>query len=1028
MRKSAFAPAKLQRYRRFARPAAFGLCALGAACGSANRSSRTQAAKTVAPAVAVQVVHPARLFVLPEHAQVGSATELPDGTRQIVARGMRLLDHADGSLERARDVFPGRGTPRSVALPERLGGGYLFAVEAAGGTDVWRAPSFTGALTPLARLSFEVEQLVAGFDRLYVIERRTRDVAALDVESGRIIDAGPLPAAPGYASLAFANAWFGAVQVPFRGVMVSFDAGASWNPLPLSSPGLLTLDAGELTVITGEGSVAIDQSGGVRPHVPAPAATAASDTTPRAHDGAPAPGPATAARPLNAERVAYGVLGRRPLVDAVLHGVAEAPGTALVAANGALARVRLSDGKLLESRERVYPGTSACHGVPLEAGHGFVCGEEGGGTAIYRLRAFALEPVLAFEDARVVSPSGNGALVVGGPCSGRAHAPGLYCVRTRSGQMRQIHWPGALGTERVVALLDGRIAVVEPPRPDAAGSLTLLAAHGPGRIRMPLSFAGSTRSTTALLRKGLWMNGFVEDAAGALLGWVAAAGPFAGVRVHLDGRVEVAPAEHDMERALLAGPLGIVFGGTRLAAQTIDHGFTWREIELPSDWVSDDNARRAELAGREQGCSPLGCVFGAWLRVGWHARNASTALLTAPQPPKVGRVSPGGGRWQLRCAPTGELLRAQRATADDGEADGTAEYTSPLAPPAARRARAQAAAAPRGRGWPGLFELAPPARAADEPAFHVGTEHKPVQVHGYVWGSRATSWDRGGKWQVYVADPFMVQGAWSTLVTRSPWADATVAAQAFGADPTGSSSWDAVLDPLARAGALTINSRGTLELFLLEDERGIVSVRDAGRHGFFSLAGVVKLGQTWYIGAEAGSQTFRILRVEAGRASVLAEYPLYQLGRSGLRASVVRSSADNRLGVWVRGGGYYVFPVNTGNGSLGAPLEIPPAELARTPRACAADANGWVLKTLPSETSRDLLEPHIDAGETRLRNLEARLIVGAAGVCLDALAAQAERSNVVAKKVTLPPDRLSAPLIASERRVGGQRWGLRCAP
>jgi hypothetical protein len=274
----------------------------------------------------------------------------------------------------------------------------------------------------------------------------------------------------------------------------------------------------------------------------------------------------------------------------------------------------------------------------------------------------------------------------------------------------------------------------------------------------------------------------------------------------------------------------------------------------------------------------------------------------------------------------------------------------------------------------------------------------------------------------------MVRGAWSTLPTRSPWADATVAAQAFGADPSGSSSWDAVLDPLARAGALAINSRGTLELFLLEEERGIVPVRDAGRHGFFSLSGVVKLGTTWYVGAEAGSQTFRILRIEGGRASVLSEYPLYQLGRSGLRASVVRSSSGNRLGVWVRGGGWYVVPVNTATGALGAPLELGPPDLARTPRACSADAEGWLLKTSPSETSRDLLEPNIDAGDARVRNLEARLIVSASGVCLDALAAQAERSRVMAKKVTLSADRLSTPLIASERRAGGQRWGFRCTP
>ncbi|HMJ14058.1 MAG TPA: hypothetical protein VK524_21720, partial [Polyangiaceae bacterium] len=116
------------------------------------------------------------------------------------------------------------------------------------------------------------------------------------------------------------------------------------------------------------------------------------------------------------------------------------------------------------------------------------------------------------------------------------------------------------------------------------------------------------------------------------------------------------------------------------------------------------------------------------------------------------------------------------------------------------------------------------------------------------------------------------------------------------------------------------------------------------------------------------------------------------------------------------------------SGALSAPLELRPAELARPPRACTADAEGWLLKTQPSETSRDLLEPNVDAGDTRLRNLEARLIVSATGTCLDALAAQADRSRVAIKKNEAAIDRLSAPLVVSERRVGGQRWGFRCAP
>ncbi len=117
---------------------------------------------------------------------------------------------------------------------------------------------------------------------------------------------------------------------------------------------------------------------------------------------------------------------------------------------------------------------------------------------------------MRFDEPRFVAPSGNGALVVRGPCTGKqAGAAGAYCIRTRDGRKSEMRVRGDLGVERLVALSDGGTAVVVPPRLGAPGTLTVVAADGSAKT-VKLKLPKDDVQSLAMLKKGLWLEGFVE--------------------------------------------------------------------------------------------------------------------------------------------------------------------------------------------------------------------------------------------------------------------------------------------------------------------------------------------------------------------------------------------------------------------------------------------------------------------------------------------------------------------------------------
>jgi hypothetical protein len=209
------------------------------------------------------LVGPARFFAVPDGTRTSFSAEDPDGTRRLISAGVRLLLHADGRIERAEQTFAAGDSIKAIDLPARFGPGYLFLSNKGGTTSVWRSATWTGALDPFASLTFDAARIIPGLDRLYLDARRSQALVALDPRTGAAIDVGPLPPAPGYSEMVFADEWFGAVEVPLRGVLVTFDAGSSWHPLGVNRTAELGLDGDRIVVSSADGILAVDASGQV---------------------------------------------------------------------------------------------------------------------------------------------------------------------------------------------------------------------------------------------------------------------------------------------------------------------------------------------------------------------------------------------------------------------------------------------------------------------------------------------------------------------------------------------------------------------------------------------------------------------------------------------------------------------------------------------------------------------------------------------------------------------------------------------
>jgi hypothetical protein len=1001
------------------------------ACTGGGVAVRAPITGTPASAIARPVaVSSPRWFPVVDEAEPRLLELDADGSARVVERGLRLVEHDDGRLERADELLPD-GPLGAIPLPARLGGGFVFYSVADESTRLWRASTWTGKLKPLVRLPFEVAELRAGLDRLYAVSTRTRALVGIDASTGASIGRGALPASPAYGGMAFADSWLGAVEVDVRGALVTFDAGLAFHPVhaPMTVPGVFE-QGGRIVLGTTRGAFSLEPSGELeRIDGPTSDANPAEYASSRLH---PSPDDDGDGDDVTSDAQAHeSVFGPRPLEVAVLRGMPDSPSSAVAIANGALARVDLSDGRILAVDAHAAPPSAECKGIRLFDGIGFVCGEHQGTTTIYSYRApLKLVSVLWFKEPRLVSAGGTGALAIQGGCPSSPPSPeAAYCIVARDGRAREIRVRGDVGAERVVALADGRAAVVVPPRLGAPGQITTLMPDGRTETA-PLSLDSLTNEAKKLALHGLWLTGMEEAERNRLGAWVAGSSSFVGLRVGLDGKVVAGTVRENVGRATLSGEFGLVTDERGGGRQTTDGGETWYELALPA--AADPTAPSA--ADHERGCSPVGCSIGQWLRVGWSQGSDAAALKAAPEP-AVAKTPPSAYvSWALQCAPTGES-EGPREAASRVRGGGS---SAPKASPPADSSHALLADLDSSAFRPFLGVPAP-LRGEGELGFDFGTEDQTLQIRGYAWGARGAAWDRAGSWLVRVADRFAARHSiWSTAPSRTPWPDAEAAAEMFGSEPSHrvSSEWLPFLDPMGEGGVIVLRAGTRTELSIVERDHAIVVVKNADELiGDRSLSGVVKVEGKWYLGFVPGPRAFEVFGTEGGELSVLASYPRYS---DEGEVRLVRSASGNALGIWVvahgqdgtRGGGdtWFVYPVDVRTGAASAPIVVTRSELARAPRACEPEEDGWTLVHEISPSVAKLEFTHVSETPSVTR-LSARLKLGTRGLCLDALAAQLEGDPPKDLKMRGAPawPARTATLALSDR-VSDRRWEFRCAP
>ena len=808
------------------------LLVLVVACGKAGpaRSPDQGSFRAIGiGASADPTVRAARLLPETVDETQGYGNEAGGGLRAITA-GLRVVTTREGAIVVAEDRLP-QAPQLTVALPERLGGGFLYVL----GTTVWRADHWLDPARPIFSSLQGIQAIVPGLDRVYI--RAQNAYLAIDGKTGKVLDLGPWPASPFVSSYAAVDGWRAAAVTDLRGVVATFDAGATWRALDLPMDPRQVITTGDSLAVYGmengrtESWFEVRGDGTIARLASAPREAKGKITPPTptrpyfpgGYPGAypvPAPPPPSAAtrtptepRDEAAADVGTRTFGKRPLAAAIEDGWPLTDGTAVVARDGALGRVRLSDGALTEVAQGAFPlKPSRCHPISLTrptaiGAFGFVCGEPRGTTVVYAYDPLRgrLGELKRFDRPRVVTSSGNGAIAVRGPCAedgdpsatpreptrietktdggadggadggkeakdeasekerveaaAKPPAPEVhpYCVLGHDNTWREIHIRGDVGGERVIVLADGKIIVVSPPQGQTAPARLTLLDKGKATT-LPVVFPKVTADIGRVLRLGVWLDGFEERKPGVVGGWIEAGGAMLGIEIALDGKATPGQFVRDAGMPFVSGRYGFGWTQSRRGFETIDGGMTWTSLELPEPLLPTNKVER-------RACGPIGCLAAGWLRVGWgEAKKVSTPAAPAPYRASVSASPP---QLALTCETTIPTMPVP--------APPHAKIPPPVVTPPSRTisGRGSFGGGPPvlggiGLGPGGVTEM-PPFFSQPGPTLRDSERGMPFtevqelperypRIGGlarvYAWGPKTGDWDTQGKWQVKWLSPF----------------------------------------------------------------------------------------------------------------------------------------------------------------------------------------------------------------------------------------------------------------------------------
>jgi hypothetical protein len=1001
-------------------------------------------------------VGPARFLPDVTSASTGLIDVLPDGSRRLIVSGIRVVDHPNGALERAREVLPA-GAAKVVSLPGRLGGGLLVYIVSSSGTQLWRAKSWLGNLEPLAETWGAIEDIAAGFDRLY-LRTTTGDVRALDPDSGHQLSLGPLPPATRIRALAFADAWRAVAIVDFRGALATFDAGNTWRAIPLDGLNVnqVSLRDGDFLLDTPRGRYVLGPGGDLsrdetlREVPPRASLTNQAENVPSERNGF-----STTWDPRG--------LGTRPIRAAVEGGwpivTNRGERAAVFAEGGTLYRVGLESGVVLDMRPgALREDDGVCHAIAVGRGFGFVCGAPSGSTVVYAVEpTLEAREVVRFASPRTVVSSGNGGFVVRGSClrEGPAAigASPAFCAFSPSGEETQWRSPALAFEEtpwvRPVVLRDGRVVFVLPPTDAASGKL-FVSRRGEFDA-LPLAFDDRRVGP----RRAYFLEGIEEREPGVLGAWMLLGEEVRGASIALDGKVTLGAASARVDRTIVAGRFGFDWAGSGRGFETSDGGRSWTPVDLPA--FDPSRAPRAVAA-----CGPVGCSKDNWLRIGW-GRLAEMTDLVPARAPERSRVTLAPARGvSLRCQPTGEVAGPVPAPPKPVEPPKRKPRPSPpgATPPVVRgfprvpippyTGPPSISAAPNpirvgapGPTWSPFRGHAPPAIASGEVALESGTEPQMIsQARIYTWGVRGAEWLHSGHVQVRFDDRFELAGTRSTAVTAPPWSDEDRASDALGLTAGQPINWTSLLDPSGQA-AVVVGQRGggRADLFAAASGEPLVTWRDAEGGPLPVPSSVVRVGETWFFLQSAMAQNTwatTVYRVDGGVVRRLARLPRIPVPAGEFAPKLMRRARSKGVGLLVQGApgfdqvirDWYVLAIDPETGELDEPVRLYGSDLeGRVPALCPDDRDGWMVNTeLSLAPAVRVMTPAL----ATLSAIELRLRLDPGSVCVDRLAARAE--GLVAPSTAVQPsphhattgsDMGDLPLAATDS-TSGRRWLLRC--
>lgn len=989
--------------------------ALLAGCGGANQQrSAVQKPGAKAPWEPPVPVGTSRL--VPDLAGTEGVQFERDGETFHVVDRMRVARTERGTIRRAKQLLPA-GEYFSRELPERLGGGFLFYVVYGGRTHLYRAKTFLGDLVPLVRLSTVTRDIVVGFDRLYAKTQNGQTVG-IDPNTGQSRGLGPLPPSPSFGSLAFADGWRALVEADLRGVLATSDAGTTWKPIAVDRMvnGVTVVD-GEPTVCVTGGRYVLEPRGNLVFHDDSRGCGFSGyggyryndrdgdgindyqdkcPDQPEDYDGVDDTDGCPewqSSQSKDRKGGPKGPLGNAPLRLAIARGWPDTPNSIVVANKGQLVRVTVPEGEIALAVKDAYPDAAAtCNALrfgPTATDFGFVCTEAESKTVVYRHERLTMTAALRLKTARRVEASGNGWLAIEGACTDDAPAPppktATYCIVDPFGTTREFRVKGDVGVERVVALSDGRTAVLVPPRGETPGQIAIVS--GTSIQTKKLVLPAEPKEVLRELKRGMWLRGFEQRGKDAIGGWVEAGGAIVGVSVSLDGKVKAGEVRYDEDGALVSGRFGLVEDTSGSLAETVDGGLTWTNRSLPEHAAP----RRSEL----RGCGPAGCVIGGWMRVGWGDPAEGDLDEVSPAQDVSEKRTPVAwkGPPTLECEHVGTLPPAP----------------PPAKPPAMAKMPEQTQPQPHyyhyyrryepGRWLPFQNKPAPPITSS-EIGFDNGNAWDTIPSRVYVWGKPGPEWAKTQRWQLRFDDPFdPTGGVRASNVGTSTYTDVFQAAEAVNQNQP-----RVFMDPGGRGAIMYLGWQ--VGNVLVNDGQAPIVLKDPAGYNYQQQPfawGAVKAGDSWYFLTNTwanGANETELRRVDAtGVARRVTGFRRvnrygYGYGYNSDTPILVRRVKSGRVGLLLpmatasgeRRTEWIIFPVNTATGELEDPVTVPmPSADGSAPQRCPVDRDGWLLAS-NLESPFPLTIPHRLGWSPQL----ARLRVDAGYVCVESLSTRAE--------------------------------------